>query len=298
MCSSTRKIWNGGTNPIQRGQTLQPREQCRNPRQHQRLPHIQNPRRRRPFITMRHSSERSVGNAEGRDSASERPDLQHRGCLVPDRAAVAVSDSPSECGANTAIEHSPDTSVLQVTPAIDRLQLCEALCKAAVTTDTATSGPDSAHTWEIILNQEDPPNLFLFEMHQYWKQKFGVPDLHEQRKHLLRPGIDLLEVYCSPDSALTQAADKSGLVASRFGLRQGDLSTFAGRCALYDQLWRKRPKHIWVSPKCGPWCSWSRLNLMKSQELAQPILERTSICGSAQLCAFCSSGVDFLSIST
>ena len=215
-------------------------------------------------LTMHHATERSMGNAGG-NSPSERPDLQHRGRPVPDCAATAVPDGTLECRVDTAVEHPSAASDLQVTPAIDRLQLCEALCRAAASVDHTSIGPDSAHSWEIILNQEEPPNSILLEMHQYWKQKYGVAELREQRKHLLRPGIDLLEVYCSSESALTQAADQSGLVASRFGLRQGDLSTFAGRCALYDQLWKKRPKHIWVSPKRGPWCSWSRLNLMKSQ---------------------------------
>ena len=64
-----------------------------------------------------------------------------------------------------------------------------------------------------------------------------------------------------------------GLTAIRFGLRQGDLSTYAGRCRLYDALWVFRPKHIWVSPKCSPWCLWNRLNATKSERLAQHVAQ-------------------------
>ena len=71
--------------------------------------------------------------------------------------------------------------------------------------------------------------------------------------------------------------------AVRFGLKQGDLASFAGRSKLYDMLWILRPKHIWMSPKCGPWCAWSRLNMSKSERLEQQILsdrraENTHLC--------------------
>ena len=61
------------------------------------------------------------------------------------------------------------------------------------------------------------------------------------------------------------------MITFRFGLRHGDLATFSGRCRLYDLIWQIQPRHIWVSPKCGPWSNWNRLNAMKSMKCAQQI---------------------------
>ena len=105
-------------------------------------------------------------------------------------------------------------------------------------------------------------------------------------KHFQRPGIDLLEVYCSSESELTNQGIKAGLSTRRFGLRQGDLSTFAGRCVLYEHLWKFRPKHVWLSPKCGPWSNWSRLNMNKSLQLESQIKrERQSEKIHLQVCS-------------
>lgn len=82
----------------------------------------------------------------------------------------------------------------------------------------------------------------------------------------------LLEVYCSSNSQLTRQAQAQGLKASRFGLSQGDLSTFHGRTKLYDLLWIMKPQHLWLSPLCAPWSSWNRLNMAKSVKLEQSIL--------------------------
>ena len=113
-------------------------------------------------------------------------------------------------------------------------------------------------------------HVIVQEMCQYLCQyaKCTEEDLW---KHFQKPGIDVLEVYCSAESELTQQANYSGLIARRFGLRQGDLATFAGRCALYEVIWKGRPRHIWMSPKCGPWSNWNRLNRSKSLALEAKI---------------------------
>lgn len=100
-----------------------------------------------------------------------------------------------------------------------------------------------------------------------------------RQMHLMqRPGTDLLEVYCSADSQLTHQANCSGLHARRFGFeRRGSSCTFAGRNRLYDMLWNLRPSQIWVSPRCGPWSNWNRLNMSKSTVLAEQILGRPEI---------------------
>ena len=56
---------------------------------------------------------------------------------------------------------------------------------------------------------------------------------------------ELIEVYCSQDSQLTNSMWKLNGDAERFGLKQGDLSTKDGRTRLYDRLLVKQPRDIW-----------------------------------------------------
>jgi hypothetical protein len=95
-----------------------------------------------------------------------------------------------------------------------------------------------------------------------------------------------LEVYCSDTSQITRQGELLGLTTVRFGLKHGDLSTFGGRCKLYDFLWITRPEHIWMSPKCGPWSAWNRLNMTKSVKLsAQIASDRRGVSVHMSLCA-------------
>ena len=80
---------------------------------------------------------------------------------------------------------------------------------------------------------------------------------------------DLAEVFCSSSSMLTHQVQQLGGTAFRIGLEQGDLSTTEGRLGLFRKLVMHRPRHVWVSPVCGPWSSWSRLNESRSMEHQQ-----------------------------
>ena len=66
------------------------------------------------------------------------------------------------------------------------------------------------------------------------------------------PGVDLLEVYCASDSQLTHQCIRQGLKAMRFGLREGNLEYFEGRCKLYEIIFRHRPRHLWFPPNARP----------------------------------------------
>ena len=79
----------------------------------------------------------------------------------------------------------------------------------------------------------------------------------------------LFEVFCNENSKLTEQVKRSGKTARRFGIQQGDLSTVEGRSLLFQQLVCERPRHVWVSPDCGPWSSWTRLNESQSCERLQ-----------------------------
>ena len=85
--------------------------------------------------------------------------------------------------------------------------------------------------------------------------------------------LDVLEIYCSSDSELTRQCQQHGLRATRFGLREGDLSTYEGRQKLYHILVSSRPKHIWVSPRCKAWCKWNQFNACRSREAAQRVMQ-------------------------
>ena len=97
--------------------------------------------------------------------------------------------------------------------------------------------------------------------------------------------IDLIEVFCSPDSNLTNQVNQLRGHALRFGLNQGDLQSPEGRKALMILLCRHSPKHLWLSPKCGPWSNWSRFNSQRSLKLWDQIqAERLDMLSQVALC--------------
>ena len=74
----------------------------------------------------------------------------------------------------------------------------------------------------------------------------------------------LFEVFCGPQSRLTQQVINLGCKACRFALPQVDLMTVEGRRELFVKLMMHRPEHVWFSPECGPWSAWSNFNQSRS----------------------------------
>ena len=111
-------------------------------------------------------------------------------------------------------------------------------------------------------------NWVAVEMWQFLK-KHGVhnPQTISHNKS------DLLEIYCSSDSQLTNVAQHQGLTAARHSLRDGDLATWQGRQKLYRRLLELLPRDIWLSPKCKAWCKWNVFNSMKNNETAAKIMQ-------------------------
>ena len=85
--------------------------------------------------------------------------------------------------------------------------------------------------------------------------------------------LDLLEIYCDENSQLTEQAQRLGLKAKRFTFQDGDLSTSAGRTALWKVILEEKPKEIWVAPDCKYWGDFSRRNMGRSISTASKILE-------------------------
>ena len=76
--------------------------------------------------------------------------------------------------------------------------------------------------------------------------------------------LQVLEVFCGPQSELTHQAKNLGYRAERFGFQQGDLSTVEGREKLFQVIVQRQPQNLWFSPTCGPWSAWNNLNAAKS----------------------------------
>ena len=49
--------------------------------------------------------------------------------------------------------------------------------------------------------------------------------------------------------------------------------TTAGRRKLFAYLCAEQPEHVWYSPECGPWCRWSAMNMSRSLESLQKVLD-------------------------
>eukprot|EP00435_Cladocopium_sp_Y103_P055989 s1015_g18.t1 len=101
----------------------------------------------------------------------------------------------------------------------------------------------------------------------FWQLVNKMESEISQLSKIIKPvgsKIDLLEVFCHPDSSLTSQMQQLGGSAKRHGLNQGDLMTTEGRRVLFTTLLRFCPKHVWVSPTCGPWGMWSNFNSLRS----------------------------------
>ena len=101
------------------------------------------------------------------------------------------------------------------------------------------------------------------------QQQLSTPSSSHKR-------LDLLEVMCSSNSELTQQVLQQFGSARRFGLSEGDLSQSESRKELFKILIKNRPRHVWYSPICGPWCQWSHLNMNKSIDGYHRILTQRS----------------------
>ena len=128
-------------------------------------------------------------------------------------------------------------------------------------------------------DDECDETMYTFTQQQKFKvqlqelvKRFEIELLVAQHRNT-RQGkqVHLVEVFCSPNSELTRQTIQLHGSAMRFGLAQGDLATPSGRRQLFETIVTHKPKHVWLSPTCGPWCSWSVLNESKSMMMFQNI---------------------------
>ena len=103
------------------------------------------------------------------------------------------------------------------------------------------------------------------ERQHFWGLVNKIEKELHQMSSTIKPNAsntDVLEVFCS--SKLTHQILQLGGQAKRFGRDQGDLMTPEGRRELFAIVLKHRPRHVWVSPACGPWSKWSQFNSQRS----------------------------------
>ena len=115
-------------------------------------------------------------------------------------------------------------------------------------------------------------------LHQKCRQMISQfrAELHRAKKFVKpkRNQTFMFEVMCSENSEITRQSLMQGQSARRFGLREGDLKSKAGRQNLFAHLIAEHPEeNLWISPECRPWCKWSNLNASKSVEMLEKILQ-------------------------
>ena len=148
--------------------------------------------------------------------------------------------------------------------------------RSSATWNTKLRGPIQGRGGDSIIN-DNPDDAEVFtqvhvDQHRVWHQiRLFQRELDEIMNQVQPMGkqYDLAEIFCGPSSMLTHQVQQLGGTAFRFGLEQGDLSTTEGRRSLYRKMALHRPRHVWLSPVCGPWSSWSRLNESRSMESQQ-----------------------------
>ena len=126
---------------------------------------------------------------------------------------------------------------------------------------------------EILCHLEGLSNTIETELQDLLMVTPGEKSLrHTTLRTRSRPcGLDLLEIYCEPESTLTTTINEMGMKAKRFTRQDGDLSTVEGREKLWKMIDREQPRNIWVAPECRFWGNFSRWNSGRSTATAETI---------------------------
>ena len=121
----------------------------------------------------------------------------------------------------------------------------------------------------------------------HWKPMTGMksPKDIPKKKRGVSQRVDLLEVYCEPESSLTRVCNQKGGRAIRFTRNDGDLTTKEGVQRLWTWIEMYEPRNVWVAPECRLWGNWSRFNMGRSEKgFEQIYTERQSDLHTLELC--------------
>ena len=106
------------------------------------------------------------------------------------------------------------------------------------------------------------------------KKGFGhVKEGNHRNNHQSRP-LDLLEVYCEPNSQITTQINKIGGRAMRFSKSDGDLNTSEGVQKFWLWIYMYEPRHVWLAPECRLYGKFSNLNMNQSLSMYDRIQEQ------------------------
>ena len=89
--------------------------------------------------------------------------------------------------------------------------------------------------------------------------------------------LDLLEVFCSPTSTMTQTANNSGLKAKRWTKEDFDLSRPSGYLQAANRLRELRPKRLWLSPECGPYSIMRNANQRNPEQIEKQLKQKREL---------------------
>ena len=134
--------------------------------------------------------------------------------------------------------------------------------------------------WSECLNTESCPNnigenqanlhgKFDRLLQQFSKEANAVQQRCQTKSDAKH--VHLIEVFCHANSELTKQVNDLGGRAIRMGLDQGDLKTPEGRETLFEIMFQQRPRNVWYSPTCSPWCAWNQFNEKRSMEMFDQI---------------------------
>ena len=86
--------------------------------------------------------------------------------------------------------------------------------------------------------------------------------------------MDLIEVFCSPNSRLTQTAQDAKLKAERWTLEDFDLSLIVDLERANSLLRKLRPKRLWLSPEGGPYSVMQNANQKKKTQQREELKKK------------------------
>ena len=125
------------------------------------------------------------------------------------------------------------------------------------------------------INEVESGLLLLSSKNDLGHVKKGRHQTEGNRRntHQSRP-LDLLEVYCEPNSQITTQINKIGGRAMRFSKSDGDLNTSEGVQKLWLWIYMYEPRHVWLAPECRLYGKFSNLNMSQSLSMYDRIQEQ------------------------
>ena len=203
-------------------------------------------------------------------SEQSSPDREHPG------AVGLCVDGESQSGKSNGTDGDGDERSGHTSEAVEhqaRALISEAKTESQPIRSEAQHGTDNDFVFHSPCDSHDQSyHRIIQKQVRQFQQELQECVEQARKKKSLGTRCDLIEIMCSEDSELTFQVHQAGGKAIRFGLSQGDLQQKESRQQLFTMLAMFRPKNVWFSPECRPWCLWSGYNMSKSEELLRKIL--------------------------